>query len=325
MFDVIIIGAGPSGLSAAIEAHKNRMSYLVLEKGGIVNSIQNFPTEMTFFSTPELLEIGTVPFTSAQMRPTRAEGLEYYTRVAAYFKLNCRYFEKVIEVRKTNDGFTVRTSKDFYRTQNVVIATGYYDNPNFMNVPGEDRSNVSHYYDEPYRYFQQNVLVIGAKNSAAIAALELYRHGAHVTLVHRGAKLSEKIKYWILPDIENRIKEGSITAHFNTHVVKIDEGSVTLKNSDGQFDLPNDFVFALTGYHPDYTFLRSCGIELDADTNAPKQKPESFETNIPGIFVAGSIVAGKNNNSIFIENGRLHGKMIIDSIINHRKDADTQR
>lgn len=325
MFDLIIIGAGPSGLSAAIEAQKNGLSYLVIEKGGIVNSIQNFPAEMSFFSTPELLEIGDLPFTSAQMRPTRAEGLEYYTRVAAYFKLNCRYFEKVNEIQKTNDGFTVRTANDLYRSKYIIIATGYYDNPNYMNVPGEDLSKISHYYDEPYPYFQQNVIVIGAKNSAAIAALELYRHGAHVTLVHRGERLSEKIKYWILPDIENRIKEGSITAYFNTHVVKIDERSVTLKNSDGQFDLPNDFVFALTGYHPDYTFLSSCGIELDADTRAPKQDPATLETNVKGLFVAGSIVAGKNNNSIFIENGRLHGKMIINSIIDHSNGAEAKK
>ncbi len=318
MYSLVIIGAGPSGLSAAIEAQKNGLSYLVIEKGGIVNSIQNFPAEMSFFSTPELLEIGDLPFTSAQMRPTRAEGLEYYTRVAGHYKLRCNYFETVTAVHKIETGFNIVTSRSQYQANNVLIATGYYDNPNFMNIPGEELPKVSHYYDEPYPFFQQNVLVIGAKNSAAIAALELYRHGAKVTLVHRGDQLSEKIKYWILPDIQNRIKEGSVSAHFNTHVAQINERSVILKNRDGQFEILNDFVFALTGYHPDYDFLVSCGIELDAETHAPKQNPATFETNVKGIFAAGSIIAGKNNNSIFIENGRLHGKMIIEAIISSR-------
>lgn len=325
MHDLIIIGAGPAGLSAAIEAQEQGLSYLVIEKGGIVNSIQNFPAEMTFFSTPELLEIGNVPFTSAQMRPTRAEGLEYYTRVAGYFKLQCNYFEAVSSVLKEETGFTVITDRDQYQSKNILIATGYYDNPNYLNIPGEELPKVSHYYDEPYPFFQQNVLVIGAKNSAAIAALELYRHGAKVTLVHRGEKLSDKIKYWILPDIQNRITEGSVTAHFNTHVVRIDERTVLLQNAHGQFEIPNDFVFALTGYHPDYEFLASCGLELDPDTRAPKLDPNTFETSVKGIYAAGSIVAGKNNNSIFIENGRLHGKSIIESIIVSRQDAKSQR
>ena len=325
MLDLIIIGAGPAGLSAAIEAQKHGLTYLVIEKGGIVNSIQNFPAEMSFFSTPELLEIGDLPFTSAQMRPTRAEGLEYYTRVAGYYKLQCHFFEAVISVQKSEGEFLVLTDRTKYRSKNVLIATGYYDNPNIMNIPGEELSKVSHYYDEPYPFYQQNVLVIGAKNSAAIAALELYRHGAKVTLVHRGEKLSDKIKYWILPDIQNRITERSITAHFNTQVVRIDERSVLLENADGQFELPNDFVFALTGYHPDYEFLASCGLELHPETRVPKLDPVTFETNIKGIYAAGSIVAGKNNNSIFIENGRLHGKSIIESIIVSRKDAKSQR
>jgi thioredoxin reductase (NADPH) len=325
MFDLIIIGAGPAGLSAAIEAQEQGLSYLVIEKGGIVNSIQNFPAEMSFFSTPELLEIGDLPFTSAQMRPTRAEGLEYYTRVAGYYQLRCNYFEAVTSVLKEVTGFTVITDRDQYQSKNILIATGYYDNPNYLDVPGEELPKVSHYYDEPYPFFQQNVLVIGAKNSAAIAALELYRHGAKVTLVHRGEKLSEKIKYWILPDIQNRINEGSVTAHFNTQVVQIDERTVRLLNSEGEFEVPNDFVFALTGYHPDYDFLVSCGLELDPETRAPKMDPVSLETNVKGIYAAGSIVAGKNNNSIFIENGRLHGKLIIDSILNHRKGAEAQR
>lgn len=314
-YDLIVIGAGPSGLSVAIEAQKSGLNYVVLEKGSIVNSIRNFPSEMTFFSTPELLEIGGIPFTSAQMRPTRTEGLEYYTRVAEFFKLNCNFYELVLSIVKKGSTFLVKTSRSDYITKNVVIATGYYDNPNVMEIPGEGLKKVSHYYNEPYPFYRQNVLVIGAKNSAAIAALELYRHEANVTLVHRGSALSEKIKYWILPDIENRIKEKSIKAYFDTHVLEINEKHVQLKNSGGEFEIDNDFVFALTGYHPDYHFLRSCGLTLDDEFFTPTRNPETFETNVKGIYVAGSIIAGRNNNSIFIENGRLHGKIIVDSIM----------
>ncbi len=314
-YDIIIVGAGPAGLSVAIEAQKSGLKYLVLEKGGIVNSIQNFPAEMSFFSTPELLEIGGLPFSSAQMRPVRAEGLEYYTRVAEYYKLHCNFFESVTSIKKNGVNFLVQSAKFSYETKTVVLATGYYDNPNFLNIPGESLSKVSHYYDEPYSFYRQHVLVIGAKNSAAIAALELYRHGAHVTLVHRGDSLSDNIKYWIKPDIENRIKEGAIKVFFNTNVLEIKEGVVVLHNTNNNhFELKNDFVFALTGYHPDYDFLRSCGIELNGTDSTPMQNSDTLETNISGLYVAGSIIAGKNNNSIFIENGRLHGKIIIDSI-----------
>lgn len=315
MIDIIVVGAGPSGLSVAIEAQKNGLNCLVIEKGGVVNSIQNFPAEMTFFSTPDLLEIGNIPFTSAHMRPTRAEGLEYYTRVASFHQLNCNFFESVSAVIKSESYFTIETSRGSYQTKNVVLATGYFDHPNYLNIPGENLPKVSHYYKEPYALYKQKVMVVGAKNSAAIAALELYRHGAIVTLVHRGNQLSEKIKYWILPDIENRIKEKSISALFNTEVVKIETNSVRLKNSGGEFDVENDFVFALTGYHPDYDFLDSCGIALDTENRAPIIDPATFETNVKGIFTAGSIVAGKNNNSIFIENGRMHGKIIVDAIV----------
>ncbi len=209
----------------------------------------------------------------------------------------------------------MKSSRATYQAKNVVLATGYYDNPNYLNIPGEDLPTVSHYYNEPYSFYQQKVMVIGAKNSAAIAALELYRHGAQVTLVHRGEKLSEKIKYWILPDIENRIKENSIKAFFNTQVLSIHEKSVRLQNGNGEFEVENDFVFALIGYHPDYEFLRACGVELDREHNSPKRDSESFETNVKGMYVAGSIIAGNNNNSVFIENGRLHGEIIIASIL----------
>lgn len=314
IYDLLIVGAGPAGLSTAIEAQQVGLKYVVIEKGGIVHSIQNFPAGMTFFSTPELLEIGNIPFTSSLMRPTRTEGLEYYTRVANYYALNCRFFESVTGIASHDSLFTVTSSRSVYQTKNVVLATGYFDHPNKMEIPGEQLPKVTHYYDEPFAMYRQHVLVIGAKNSAAIAAVELYRHGAFVTLVHRGEKLSEKIKYWILPDLENRIKEKSINALFNTRVVEIKERSVRLENSNGPFEIENDFVYALTGYHPDYGFLLSCGVELDKENSAPTQNPDTHETNIHGIYVAGSIVAGKNNNSIFIENGKLHGKRIIESI-----------
>ncbi|MEW5800144.1 MAG: YpdA family putative bacillithiol disulfide reductase [Bacteroidota bacterium] len=314
-YDIIIIGAGPSGLSVAIEAQKAGLKYCVIEKGSIVNAIQHFPAEMTFFSTPELLEIGNVPFTSAQMRPTRTEGLEYYTRVADFFKIELKLFEKVVSISKTAPEIIVTTTKGIYSTKNLVLAIGYYDNPNTLNVPGEDLHNVTHYYTEPYQFYRQNVAVIGAKNSAAIAALELYRHGAKVTLIHRGDTLSEKIKYWILPDIENRIKEGSIRALFNTTVTRIFPDKLELRQNGKPIEIPNAFVFAMTGYHPDYDFLRSIGIALDEETLAPICNPETLETNVKRVYVAGSVVAGKNNNKIFIENGRLHGKMIVDAII----------
>ncbi|MBI2428981.1 MAG: YpdA family putative bacillithiol disulfide reductase [Ignavibacteriales bacterium] len=318
-YDIIIIGAGPAGLSVAIEAQKAGLKYCVIEKGSIVNAIQHFPAEMTFFSTPELLEIGNIPFTSAQMRPTRTEGLEYYTRVADYYKLDLKLFEQVTSIAKGNLEISVTTSKSKYQTKNLVLATGYYDNPNMLNIPGEDLPKVSHFYTEPYQFYRQNVAVIGAKNSAAIAALELYRHGAKVTLIHRGDKLSEKIKYWILPDIENRIKEGSVAALFNTTVTKIFQDKLEILQNGNAVEISNDFVFVMTGYHPDYNLLQSIGISLDEDALAPICNPETLETNIKGLFVAGSVVAGKNNNKIFIENGRLHGKMIVDSIISSRR------
>ena len=316
MLDVVIIGAGPAGLSAAIEAQRSRLNYVVIEKGGVVNSIQQFPTAMAFFSTPELLEIGGIPFTSSSMRPTRADGLEYYIKVAEYFKLQINLFEEVISVRKAGQSFDVKTSKSSFISKNVIVATGYFDNPNLLNIPGEELPKVSHYYSEPFSSYRRNVAVVGGKNSAAIAALELYRHGAAVTLIHRQEKLSDGIKYWILPDIENRIKEGSIAAYFLTEVKEIRAESIVLENNaKSRFAIPNDFVFALIGYHPDIAFLRSMGVETNPETMAPIHDEGTMETNIQGLYIAGSIAAGKNNNKIFIENGRLHGKSIIPSLL----------
>jgi thioredoxin reductase (NADPH) len=260
-YDVIIVGAGPSGLSVAIECRTAGLRYCVIEKGAVVNSIQHFPSEMTFFSTPELLEIGGIPFTSARMRPTRTEGLEYYTRVAEHLRLDLKLFETVNDIVPSGSNYTVATSKGKYTARLVVLATGYFDHPNLLGVPGEELPNVSHYYTEPYPYFRQRVIVIGAKNSAAIAALELYRHGAEVTLVHRGDGLSEKIKYWILPDIRNRIAEGAVRALFNAVVTRITPEDVTIRHTDGREEvLASDFVFVLTGYHPDDDFLRHIGL-----------------------------------------------------------------
>jgi thioredoxin reductase (NADPH) len=316
MLDVVIIGAGPAGLSAAIEAQRSRLNYVVIERGGVVNSIQQFPTAMAFFSTPELLEIGGIPFTSSSMRPTRADGLEYYIKVAEYCKLQINLFEEVISVRKAGQCFEVKTSNSSYVSKNVIVATGYFDNPNLLTIPGEELPKVSHYYSEPFSSYRRNVAVVGGKNSAAIAALELYRHGAAVTLIHRKEKLSDGIKYWILPDIENRIKEGSIAAYFLTEVKEIRAESIVLENKNrGRFSIPNDFVFALIGYHPDITFLQEMGVETNPETMAPIYDEGTMETNIRGLYIAGSIAAGKNNNKIFIENGRLHGKSIIPSLL----------
>ncbi|MDE3057128.1 MAG: YpdA family putative bacillithiol disulfide reductase [Bacteroidota bacterium] len=320
MFDAIIIGAGPAGLSTAIEAQKAGLNSIVIEKGSIVNSIQHFPAEMSFFSTPELLEIGGLPFTSSAMRPTRVEGLEYYTRVADFYKLQLKLFEEVNSVQKNDNVFSIQTDKNKYQSKAVVVATGYYDNPNMLGIPGENLPKVSHYYDEPYGFYRQNVAVIGGKNSAAIAALELFRHGANVTLIHRKEKLSDGIKYWILPDIENRIKEGSVKAFFSTKACEIWEKELLLENDRGErFTISNDFVFALIGYHPNADFLRSVGVEVNTETVEPKCDPNTFETNVAGLYVAGSIVAGKNNNKIFIENGRLHGKAIVGAICSHAR------
>jgi len=269
---------------------------------------------MVFFTTPELLEIGNLPMTSLNEKPGRTEALKYYRRVADHFQLNIHQYERVLSIAGEDDDFQVLTSKGEYRARKIVLATGYYDLPNMLNVPGEDLEKVFHYYKEPHPYYDHDVVVVGAKNSAAIAALELYWTGARVTLVHRGSWLSDRIKYWIRPNIENRIKNGEILAYFNSRVAEIHPKSVVLETPEGPITLKNDFVFALTGYHPDLEFMASLGIRLDPATGRPRTNSETLESDRPGIFLAGVIVAGMHTNEIFIENGRFHGKKIAEAI-----------
>lgn len=317
--DVLIIGAGPTGLACAIETQKLGLKVLVLDKGCIVNSLFHYPANMTFFTTPELLEIGDIPFATANMKPTRLEALEYYRKVADRYRLKICQYHWVKTVTGQDGNFRVTATDraggihDF-QTKKVIVASGYYDLANQLHVPGEDLSKVFHYYHEPHPYYDMDVMVIGGKNSAAIAALELWRHGARVTLVHRGPQMHHHVKYWIKPDIENRIKNGEITAYFNSYVREIGVDYVVVDAPDGSVRLDNDFVFALVGYHPDYDFLRSMGIELSTEQCRPVCDPATLESNVPGIYVAGVIVAGAMTNEIFIENGRFHGQLIAADI-----------
>jgi len=315
--DVIIVGAGPTGLASAIEAQRAGLKLQIIEKGCLVNSIFHYPTNMVFFTSRELLEIGNVPFTSANVKPTRAEALEYYRRVAQLYHLPIRYYERVLSVSGANDDFRVETerhpgSQRQYKARKVILATGYYDLPNLLGIPGENLPKVSHYYTEAHPFFERKVAVIGGANSAAEAALDLYRHGAQVTLIHREPELSKHIKYWVRPDIENRIREGSIRALLGAEVTEISEEWICVRTMANEMvRLENDFVFALTGYRPDLEFLRRAGVEIDFATGRPRCDPDTLESNVPGIYLAGVIVAGLETNEVFIENGRLHGKRIV--------------
>jgi thioredoxin reductase (NADPH) len=315
-YDVLVIGAGPTGLACAIDAQNEGFRVVLVDKGCLTNSLFHYPAHMTFFTTPELLEIGNVPFSSPNQKPTRSEALEYYRKVAEHYKLDIRQYERVDGVRGSDGDFQVHTSDRFkrehtHRVRKLIVSTGYYDLPNYLGVPGENLPKVAHYYHEPHPYFAQDVLVIGGKNSAAIAALDLWRHGARVTLVHRGAELHRHIKYWIKPDIENRIKNGEIVAYFNTTVNQISEDSVTLGTSSGPKIVPNQFVFGLTGYHPDFEFIESLGVRIDPqNARRPMCSPATLESNVPGIYLAGVVLAGERTNEIFIENGRFHGALI---------------
>jgi len=327
VFDVLVVGAGPTGMACAIEAQRAGFSAVVIEKGCLVNSLFNYPANLVFFTTPELLEIGDIPFPSPNPKPNRQEALEYYRNVAHHYRLNVHQYEQVLRVGGSDGGFRVLTRDKLHRdlqyaARKVIVATGYYDLPNLMQVPGEDLPKVFHYYREPHPYYDTDVMVIGAKNSAAIAALELWRRGARVTLVHRGPGMHANVKYWIKPDIENRIKNGEITAHFNTMVRQIGEDYVLLETPEGDLRVKNDFVFALTGYHPDFDFLRSLGVRLQAPECRPECDPQTLESNVHGIYLAGVIVAGSRTSEIFIENGRFHGKQIAEDL--KRKLGPTQ-
>ena len=313
--DVLVIGAGPTGLACAIEAQKIGLRVIVVDKGCLVNSLFHYPAGMTFFTTPELLEIGDIPFTTSLQKPTREEALEYYRKVAEHYSVDLRQYEWVKMVLGEDGDFKITATDRAgrphdYQAKKVIVSTGYYDLANKLRIPGEDLPKVSHYYGEPHPYFDTDVVVIGGKNSAAIAALDLWRHGARVSLVHREAQLHHHVKYWIKPDLENRIKNEEITAYFNSWVQEIGVDHVVLQTPRGPLRLKNDFVLALIGYHPDYDFLRSMGIELSEEQCRPVCDPVSLESNVRGIYVAGVIVAGSRTNEIFIENGRFHGKQI---------------
>jgi thioredoxin reductase (NADPH) len=319
IFDVLVIGAGPTGLACAIEAQRSGFRTVLVEKGCLVNSLFHYPANLVFFTTPELLEIGDIPFPSPNAKPTRPEALEYYRNVAQHYRLDVRQYERVERVSGHDGDFRVDTNDpkarpQEYHARKLIVATGYYDLPNLMQITGENLPKVFHYYHEPHPYYDHDVLVIGGKNSAAIAALELWRRGARVTLVHRGAGMHQNVKYWIKPDIENRIKNGEIAAYFNASVKEITDDAVLLETSEGERRLKNDFVFALTGYHPDFDFLRSMGIRLQPPECRPECNLQTLESNVPGIYLAGVIVAGSRTSEIFIENGRFHGKQIAEDL-----------
>ena len=318
-FDVLVIGAGPTGMACAIEAQRAGFRAVLVDKGCLCNSIFHYPSHMTFFTTPELLEIGDIPFPSQNQKPVRNEALEYYRKVAEHYALDARLYRLVESVTGSDGNFEVLTKDKFgraqiLRTRKVIVATGYYDLPNYLDIPGEELPKVHHYYDDPHPYYDQDVVVIGGKNSAAIAALELWRHGARVTLVHRGPAIHKHVKYWILPDIENRIKKGEIAAHFNSRVTEIAIDTVTIQTPEGTRTIPNHTVFALTGYHPDFDFLTSLGVHFEGRDRLPVCDAACLESNVPGIYLAGVIVAGSRTNEIFIENGRFHGRQIADDL-----------
>jgi thioredoxin reductase (NADPH) len=326
--DVVIVGAGPAGLATAIAARQRGLQYLVLDKGGLVDGIHRFPAHMVFFTTPELLEIGGLPFITPYEKPTKQEALRYYRRVADTYELALALGEKVTAIDRVRgpagqaffDLKTVSRTGELrtHRASAVVLATGYYDHPNVMGVAGEDLPHVSHYYTDPHVGYRRDVVVVGAKNSAAEAALELYRAGARVTLVHRGTGLGDSIKYWVKPDIENRIAEGAIRARFQTTVQAITPTTVEVDGPAGRDALPADLVFLMTGYHPDFDLLTAAGVSIDAERQVARYDPATMETNVPGLFVAGGVVSGRGLPPVFIENGRLHGELIVRTLAGRR-------
>jgi thioredoxin reductase (NADPH) len=319
MLDVLIIGAGPVGLACALEAQRKGLTAAIVEKGALVNSIVGYPTNMEFFSTPDLLEIGGYPFPTAHYKPLREDALDYYQRVARSEKLDIRLHEKVLKLEGEQGNFTITTDKGEILTRNVVVATGFYDLPNPLGVPGEDLPHVSHYYKEPYQHVLQHVVVIGAKNSSAKAALQMTRAGANVTLIVRGPAISDSVKYWIRPDLVNRIAEGRIKAHFNTTITAITPEAIEVLTPDGPLRIPTDFVYALTGYHPDEALLGRLGVEPDPadEARAPLFDPATHETTRPGLFVAGTVCGGRATSRWFIENGRHHAQLIAAHLAAH--------
>ena len=318
-FDALVVGAGPTGLACGIELQQLGVKTVLIEKGCVVNSIYHYPANMSFFTTPELLEIGNIPMTSLNDKPNRTEALKYYRKVAEHYRLNIHQYEKVDGIFGEDNAFEVATTdrlggNHVYLARKVVLSTGYYDVPNLLNVPGEELDKVLHYYKEAHPYYNHDVAVVGAKNSAAIAALELLWTGARVTLIHRGPGISDSVKYWIKPNIENRIKSGEIAAYFHSKVARIERDSIQVATPDGEITIANDFVFALVGYRPDLKFLNAAGISLEPDTGRPRTDPETLESTRPGVYLAGVIVAGMHTNEIFIENGRFHGHVIARSI-----------
>ena len=316
ILDLLIIGAGPIGLNCALEAKKNNLTYLIVEKGTIVNSLYHYPLYMRFFSTAEKLEIAEIPFITTAPKPGRQDALEYYQGIARQKDLSINLYEKVLNVRKNEEIFEVETSKSRYSAKNVIISTGFYDHPNTMNIPGENLEKVKHYYTEPYPFAQQKIVVVGSSNSAVDAALETYRKGAEVTMIIRHTEISKSVKYWVKPDIENRILEGSIKAHFNAELTEIKENTVIFKDEKGELhEIENDFVLAMTGYLPDFDFLRNTGIRLEGDFLNPYYNPETMETNIPNLYLAGVVCGGKDTHLWFIENSRIHANIIIKNIL----------
>jgi bacillithiol disulfide reductase len=318
-YDVICIGAGPTGLACAIEAKRAGMKPLVVDKGCLCNSLFHYPTNMTFFTTAERMEIGDLPMTAGGTKPTRAEALKYYRKAAEHYGLDLRLYERVEGLDGRDGDFVVSTvtavgARNQYRSRKIILATGYYDLPNRIRVPGEDLPHVSHYYTEAHPYWNTDVAVIGAKNSAAEAALDLFRAGARVTLIHRGSKLGETLKYWVRPDIENRIKAGEIRALFNTRIIRFEPGQIWVRSNNGEQPVKAAQVFAMTGYHPDFEFLERLGIHLDPETRKPACDLKTLESNVPGIYLAGVLIGGRQTGEIFIENGRFHGKQIIAAL-----------
>jgi len=313
--DIIIIGAGPIGIACALECQKRNWNYLVIEKGALTNSLFNYPLNMTFFSTSEKLEIDNIPFISNNPKPTRNEALEYYRRVTTSNQLNINLYEEVKNISKNNARFEVATNKNSYSAKKVIIATGFYDIPNLLNVPGEDLPKVFHYYKEAHPFTLQNVAVVGASNSSVDAALEIYRKGGNVTMIVRGETIGERVKYWVRPNILNRIEEGSIKAYFNSEITSIDTDFIEIKTPEGNKKLPNDYVIALTGYQPNFKFLDQAGIEFSEDKkHIPNYNPDTMESNVEGLYLAGVICGGMETHKWFIENSRIHAKLIAEDI-----------